>query len=106
MKSFTKVERSYYTRPNRFLEEMTCLDCKLAVSAMLGSATAKKTVVFYCDDGIKGYDVPLDDPIKAKLVCDLVLCPPCAAVWQIRFESMNDSRGGSRRKRSRQEAGR
>jgi hypothetical protein len=65
-------------------------------------ATPKqKAVVFYCDEGIKGFDAPDDDPMKAKLTCDLVLCPQCEAIRRIAFEVKNAGRRGGGRKRSR-----
>jgi hypothetical protein len=99
LKSLTKTETTYYTRPNRFLEGMACLDCKQAVVELLVSATNKTAVVFYCDEGIKGFAAPADDPMKAALVCDLVLCPPCEALRRMTFDANNHSRGGRGRNR-------
>jgi actin-related protein len=104
-KSFTRAEATYYTRPNKFLMGKGCLDCKLPVEKMRRAAMCLQAVVFYCDQGIKGFDAPDDDPMKRELVCDLVLCPQCEAARRIEFESVNDGqrsyRGG---KRSRQQS--
>ena len=104
LKSFTKAEATYYIRPNKFLEGLGYLDCKLQVGKMRPAASCLQEMVFYCDQGIKGFDAPDDDPMKSELVCDLVLCPQCEAARRIEFEAVNDgqrnSRGG---KRSRQQ---
>jgi hypothetical protein len=65
-------------------------------------APKQKSVVFYCDQGIKGFDAPEDDPMKLELVCSLVLCAQCEALRRISFESANIGCGGGRRNRSRQ----
>jgi hypothetical protein len=98
LKSFNKAFTTYYTRPNRFLENMKCLDCHSAVVTMLTEASGKKAVVHYCDEGIKGFDAPSDDPMKTELICDLVLCPPCQTVRQNTFEKENEGRGARGRK--------
>ncbi len=80
LKSFTKSEATFYTRPYRYLEGKGCLDCKQRILDMRPATPKQKAVVFYCDEGIKGFDAPDDDPMKAKLTCDLVLCPQCEAI--------------------------
>jgi hypothetical protein len=60
----------------------------------------QKAVVLYCDEDIKGFDAPEEDPMKDELTCDLVLCPQCEAKRCVRFETEG---GGSGRKRSRQQ---
>jgi hypothetical protein len=101
LKSFVKNEATYYTRPNRYLEGKGCLDCKCEILDMRPATTSQKAVVFYCDEGIKGFDAPDDDPMKAKLTCNLVLCPQCEAIRRIAFERGNEGRRGGGRKRSR-----
>ena len=103
-KSFTRAEATYYTRPNKFLEGMGCLDCKLPVGKMRPAALCLQEVVFYCDQGIKGFDAPDDDPMKSELVCDLVLCPQCEAARRIEFESGNDGQRHRGGKRTRQQS--
>jgi hypothetical protein len=93
LKSFTRAEAAYYIRPNRFMEAIGCLDCAISVVHMLVGAPSQKAVVFYCDEGIKGFDAPTDDPMKEELTCDLVLCPPCMAIRRISYEKENDGRG-------------
>jgi hypothetical protein len=101
LKRFNKNEAMYYIRPNRFLEGMGCRDCEKVVLDMKPVAPNQKSVVFYCDQGIKGFDAPEDDPMKLELVCNLVLCAQCEALRRISFESATIGRGGGRRNRSR-----
>ena len=101
LKSFVKAEATYYTRPNRYLEGKGCLDCKRAILDMKPATSRQKAVVFYCDEGIKGFDAPDDDPMKAQLTCNLVLCPQCEAIRRIAFERGNEGRRGGGRKQSR-----
>jgi hypothetical protein len=101
LKSFVKAEATYYTRPNRYLEGKGCLDCKRAILDMKPATSRQKAVVFYCDEGIKGFDAPDDDSMKAELTCNLVLCPQCEALRRITFERGNEGRRGGGRKRSR-----
>jgi hypothetical protein len=56
IRSFGKAEAKYYIRPNKFLEGRSCLDCKLVVTNMECTARSQRSVVFYCDEGIKGFD--------------------------------------------------
>jgi hypothetical protein len=99
LKSFTtKAKAAYYTRPNRFLAGMGCLDCKQAVMEMQPAARHQQAaVVFYCDQGIKGHNVPADDKMKAELTCNLVLCPQSKAIRRIDFEK--ETAGGRSRRR-------
>ena len=54
----------------------------------------QKEMVFYCDEGIKGFHAPEEDPMKGELTCDLVLCPQCEAKRRVRFEK--EGRGSGR----------
>jgi hypothetical protein len=106
VKSFTKAEAVWYSHPNRFMETMEtigCLDCaRSMVVNMLEGAQSQKAVVFYCDEGIKGFDAPAGDPMKEQLTCNLVLCSTCMAIRLISFEKENAGRGGrGRNSRSR-----
>ncbi len=93
VKSFTKTEAAWYSRPNRFMETIVCLDCATSVFKMLEDAKSSKAVVFYCDEGIKGFDAPADDPMKEELTCNLVLCPTCMAIRLTSFEKENAGHG-------------
>ena len=86
LKSFNKSNATYYTRPNRYLEAGSCLDCKQNVEDMKSIGSRQGAVVFYCDEGIKGFGAPDDDPMKEELTCDLVLCPQCEASRRVKYE--------------------
>jgi hypothetical protein len=75
------------------METIGCLDCAKSVVQMLQGAKSKKAVVFYCGEGIKGFDAPADDPMKDELTCNLVLCLACMAIRLIFFEKENAGRG-------------
>ncbi len=96
MKSITKAEASHYIRPNKFLENRGCLDCQKKVVDMQPATSNLHSVLYYCDQGIKGYDAPDNDDMKSELTCNLVLCAHCEAV---RRTAYNMSGGGGRRKR-------
>jgi hypothetical protein len=101
LKSFSKADVAHYIRPNKFLDGRSCLDCAQAVLEMRPTTASKREVVFYCDQGIKGYDAPDGDPSKSSLTCDLVLCPQCEAKRRVTFEAGSTGRAGSGRKRTR-----
>jgi len=102
LKSFNKANVKYYTRPHQFLENQSCLDCKQAMGEMKPVGPRQGAVVFYCDEGIKGFSAPDDDPMKEELTCDLILCPQCEARRRITFDKAEESgRKGSGRKRNR-----
>jgi hypothetical protein len=101
LKSFTRAEVVYYTSPNRFLAGESCLDCKMAVNHMKATAGNRSAMVFYCDEGIKGFGAPDDDPMKEKLTCDLILCPECEGRRRVTFELKDSGRPGGGRKRRR-----
>ncbi len=101
LRSFTKSDAKYYNHPNKFLEGRTCLDCKLTVTDMTNSKKSQGAVVFYCDEGIKGFDAPDDDPMKEELTCSLILCPQCVLKRRIKFNLEIEGRPGNGRKRNR-----
>ena len=103
-KSFTRAESAYYGRPNKFLENRICLDCKRAVRDMKSIGRQQKAVVFYCDEGVKGFSAPDEDPMKGALTCNLVLCPQCEAKRRIQFENGDSTSTGVGRNRNRRQA--
>ena len=103
-KSFTRDELAYYGRSNNFLENRICLDCKRAVRDMKSIGRQQKAVIFYCDEGVKGFSAPDEDPMKGTLTCNLVLCPQCEAKRRIRFELGDSASTGVGRKRVRRRA--
>ena len=105
VKSFAKAMATYYSRPNKFMEGRCCLDCRLAVPNMESNARGRRAVVYYCDEGIKGFDAPDDDPMKSELTCDLILCPKCEAKRRIEYNRVNSERQSGGVKRSRRQTG-
>ena len=105
VKSFAKAMAVYYSRPNKFMEGRCCLDCRLAVPNMESNARGQRAVVYYCDEGIKGFDAPDDDPMKSELTCDLILCPKCEATRRIEYNRVNSERQSGGVKRSRRQTG-
>jgi hypothetical protein len=51
---------------------------------MKSNARGQHAVVYYCHEGIKGFDATDDDPMKSALTCDLILCPKCEAKRRIK----------------------
>jgi hypothetical protein len=105
VKSFAKAMATYYSHPNKFMEGRCCLDCQLAVHNMESNARGRRAVVYYCDEGIKGFDAPDDDPMKSALTCDLILCPKCEAKQRIEYNKVNSERQGGGVKISRRQTG-
>ncbi len=103
-KSVTRAELAYYGRSNNLLENRICLDCKRAVRDMKSIGRQQKAVIFYCDEGVKGFSAPDEDPMKGTLTCNLVLCPQCEAKRRIRFELGDSASTGVGRKRVRRRA--
>ena len=92
---FTKASAKWYMGCGRFLEEKTCKDCSQPVWEMLARQSSDM-MVFYCDQGIKGYDALDDDPMKEALTCDLVLCVDCEGVRRVTFEKETTGCSGRR----------
>jgi hypothetical protein len=105
VKSFAKAMAMYYSRPNKSMEGRCCLDCQLAVTNMESNARGRRAVVYYCDEGIKGFDAPDDDPMKSALTCDLILCPKCEAKRRIEYNKINSERQSRGVHRSRRQTG-
>jgi hypothetical protein len=105
VKSFAKAKATYYSCPNKFMEGRCCLDCQLAVPNMESNARGRRAVVYYCDEGIKGFDAPDDDPMKSALTCDIILCLKCEAKRRIEYNKVNSERQGGGVKRSRRQTG-
>jgi hypothetical protein len=66
---------------------------------MESNARGRRAVVYYCDEGIKGFDAPDDDPMKSALTCDLILCPKCE------YNKVNSERQSGGVIRSRRQTG-
>jgi hypothetical protein len=103
LKSFERADAKFYLRPNKFLEGRSCLDCNQAVTNMTSNARSQPAVVYYCDEGIKGFDAPDDDPMKCALTCDLILCNKCEAKRRIEYNKadLGQQSNGNKRRRQR-----
>jgi hypothetical protein len=75
------------------MERIGCLDCAISVVNMLLGGQSHKAVVFYCDEAIKGFNAPSNDPMKEELTCNLVLCSPCMVIRRVSFEKEKAGRG-------------
>jgi hypothetical protein len=95
LRSFAKAIAKYYSRPNKFLEGRSCLDCKVAVTNMESTGRSQCAVVYYCDKGIKRFDTPDEDPMKSALTYDLILCPNCEAKRLIEYNKADSGRQSS-----------
>jgi hypothetical protein len=69
---------------------------------MESTGRSQRAVVYYCDEGIKGFDAPGEDPMKSALTCDLILCPNCEAKRRIEYNKADSGRQSSGSRRSRQ----
>jgi hypothetical protein len=105
VKRFAKAMATYYSHPNKFMEGRCCLVCQLAVPNMESNARGRRAAVYYCDEGIKWFDAPDDDPMKSALTCDLILCPKCEARRRIEYNKVNSERQSSGVKRMRRQTG-
>lgn len=95
LQTFNKAAAKWYMTSNRYLVGMKCKDCATPVNQMEPNRKGK-TMLFYCDDGIKGYDAPEDDPMKGALTCDVVLCSACEEVRRIKVDRQHVGRHGRR----------
>jgi hypothetical protein len=80
MKCTAQAKALHYIRPDKFLANKGCLDCQKTVVDMQPAASNQRIVLYYCDQGIKGYDAPDNDDMKLEQVCNLALCVQCKAV--------------------------
>jgi hypothetical protein len=54
---------------------------------MESTGRSQRAVVYYCDEGIKGFDAPDEDPMKSAVTCDLILCPNCEVKRRIEYNN-------------------
>jgi hypothetical protein len=90
-----KLGQSTLTHGERVEQKvMTAMNVWIAVVKRKSNRGTLVAMVLYCDQSIKGYGAPNDAPWKAKLICDLVLCPECEARQSIIFEMQDSGRPG------------
>ena len=95
----------HYLKDNAFLNLAKCAgDCKRTIKNV--HQASPKANLFYCDETIKGFHAPDDDPTKAGMECGLILCVPCHALRETRYTQEHEKEGPdvnrrtSRRKKS------
>ena len=87
----------YYLRKDEFLELATCAgDCAMTIRAI--NLAAPKANIYFCDETIKGFTAPNDDPTKAEMECGLILCLPCHALREKRYEQEQATEGTNNRR--------
>ena len=95
----------HYLKPEAFLEMAKCAgDCKLVIRDI--HRASPKAKLFYCDETNKGFYAPNDDPTKDGLECALILCEPCHAIREVRYEQATKQAGTAHRRTSRRRTGR
>mgnify|MGYP002806881130 FL=1 len=52
-----------------FLAAKYCKDCQMLAAKMV-TKTSSMPMLFYCVQGINGFDASDDDPMKEELMCD------------------------------------
>ena len=95
LKSFTRAGAKWYLCHQRYLCGMVCKDCKVSMDKLVAKGESG-AIVYYCDQGIQGFDAPDDDPMKAVLTCDLVLCAHCESTRRIDFDKATPGRASHR----------
>ena len=85
---------------DRFLVGKACSGCGKLVEE-IQTIGKNKALLYYCDEGIKGFDAPMNDPMKKELTCNLILCPECESKQRIDNDKENTGRGGRRASRQR-----
>ena len=89
----------HYLREKELLEFAACSgDCKRMIKDI--HLAAPKAPIYFCDETNKGFYAPDDDPTKQDLECGLILCSPCHAIRQERYEAENATKTGSGNRRT------
>lgn len=90
----------HYLRPAGFLELATCAGgCKKTIRAIY--LASPKALLYYCDENIKGFSAPDDDPAKAEMECGMIVCSPCHAMRETRYTQEQNRDGTVNRRTSR-----
>jgi hypothetical protein len=90
----------HYLRQAGFLELAVCAgECDHTIQAI--HLAAPKANLYYCDEAIKGFSAPDDDPGKLGMECGLILCSPCHAIRETRYAQEPTKEGTVRKRTSR-----
>ena len=90
----------HYLKPGEFLEHASCAGkCKNTIKSIYRAAPRAK--LYFCDNIIKGFRAPDNDPGKSDLDCGLILCVPCQANCRVQHNQEHGSDGSTKRRSSR-----
>ena len=100
MKTMESTNVKHYLKQNECFELATCAgDCAKLIREIY--LAAPKATLFYCDELVKGLYAPDDDLKKVDMECGLLLCGPCYAIRDVRYEAENAMEGTVNRRNSR-----
>jgi hypothetical protein len=90
----------FYLKPQEFLEKASCAgSCKQTINNIYQAAP--KAILYFCDEMIKGFRAPHDDPGKSDLECGLILCVPCHAEREVKYNLERGNHNATQRRSSR-----
>lgn len=100
MKMMEPRHIKHYLKKGAFLEFASCAgDCTHTIRAT--HQASPKAKLYFCDETLKGFHAPEEDPLKADMECGLILCAPCRAIRAARYELANATEGDGCRRTSR-----
>lgn len=100
LKVLEPVHIKHYLKEAGFLAWATCAgECAHTIRDIHNAAP--KANLYYCDEIIKGFHAPEDDPNKASMECGLILCSPCHALREARYTLAQATEGTGNRRQSR-----
>ena len=92
--------KCYIKTPAQYLWFATCAgDCKKPIRDIVEESS--KESLYFCDIGLKGFYAPDDDPKKASMECEMILCVPCHAKRQVQYALIQNDNGTANRRSSR-----
>jgi len=90
----------HYLKPQELLEEASCAgSCGETIKNI--HQAAPKAILYFCDEIIKGFRAPHDDPGKLDLECGLILCVPCHAEREVKYNLERGNHNATQRRSSR-----
>ena len=90
----------HYIKSAELLEFAECAgDCTHTIRAI--NEASPKENIYYCDETNKGFYAPDDDLAKPGMECGLILCSPCHAIREARYELEHAKEGTVNRRTSR-----
>jgi hypothetical protein len=90
----------HYLKPQELLEKASCAGkCHDTIKNI--HQAAPKSKLYFCDEIIKGFRAPDDDPCKSDLECGLILCVPCHADREVQYNLERGNSNSAHRRSSR-----